>query len=156
MDLLLHASESCAHHMQRAFAYAGPSARNKLLLEVKSISTLETFKTKLRMHLYRVAYTLKVTCHNGENKCSVLTWLASLIYGSIRLRGKGVRTTAIVDKCNATSNPNPNWLSLACPTLYRLAMVCVSQNRIGNLRHCGLNGAQYIYLSTLLLVNWYK
>ena len=66
MDLLRHASERCARRSRRAFAYAGPPARNKLLPEVKSTSTLETFKTKIRMHSYRVAYTLQITCHSRE------------------------------------------------------------------------------------------
>ena len=48
-------------HSQRAFGYAGPSARNKLPAEVKTMLTLET---KLRMRYYDVAYTLQVTYHN--------------------------------------------------------------------------------------------
>ena len=45
------------HYGERAFSYAAPVEWNKLDVEIRSLSNLETFKTKVKTYLFNIALT---------------------------------------------------------------------------------------------------
>ena len=44
-------------YRERSFSYAAPVEWNKLDVEIRSLSNLETFKKKLQNYLFNIAYT---------------------------------------------------------------------------------------------------
>ena len=45
------------HYGERAFSYAAPVEWNKLDVEIRSLSNLETFKKKVKTYLFNIAFT---------------------------------------------------------------------------------------------------
>ena len=45
------------HYRERSFSYAAPVEWNKLNVEIRSLSNLETFKKKVKTYLFNIAFT---------------------------------------------------------------------------------------------------
>ena len=45
------------HYGERSFSYAAPVEWNKLDVDITSLTNLETFKKKVRAHLFNIAFT---------------------------------------------------------------------------------------------------
>ena len=56
MFKLLAIPKVCTAWGDRSFAHAGPYLWNELPMSVRNSCTLETFKTDLKSHLFKLAY----------------------------------------------------------------------------------------------------
>ena len=45
------------HYGEQSFSYAAPVEWNKLDVEIRSLSNLETFKKKVKTYLFNIAFT---------------------------------------------------------------------------------------------------
>ena len=50
------------HYGERSFSYAAPVEWNKLDVEIRSLTNIETFKKKLKL-IYSILHLHKFACH---------------------------------------------------------------------------------------------
>ena len=51
------------HYGERSFSYAAPVEWNKLDVEIRSLSNIETFKKKMKTYIFNIAFTVYINLH---------------------------------------------------------------------------------------------
>ena len=67
------------HYGERSFSYAAPVEWNKLDVEIRSLSNLETFKKKVKTYLFNIAFTLFCVIFYNVRYCAYFCFTSVVV-----------------------------------------------------------------------------